>query len=108
MDRAFLTALRRTVGDRHVLDDALGLLTYECDALPHLRESPAAGALPGSAAQVQVADGLCARERVPFVARGHGTGLSGGALPVAGGLVIALSRLQRLFPGRLPKPPVPL
>jgi glycolate oxidase len=39
---------------------------------------------------------LCARERVPFVARGHGTGLSGGALPVAGGLVIALSRLNRI------------
>jgi glycolate dehydrogenase FAD-linked subunit len=97
MDRAFLAALRRIVGDRNVLDDALELLTYECDALPHLRESPAAVALPASAAEVQEVVRLCARERVPFVARGHGTGLSGGALPVAGGLVIALSRMNRVL-----------
>jgi glycolate oxidase len=54
-------------------------------------------ALPGSAAEVQEIVRLCARARVPFVARGHGTGLSGGALPVAGGLVIALSRLNRIL-----------
>src|SRR4051794_18088233 len=97
MDSGFLAELRRIVGDRNVLDDALELLTYECDALPHLRESPAAVALPGSAAEVQEIVRLCARERIPFVARGHGTGLSGGALPVAGGLVIALSRLNRIL-----------
>jgi len=102
MDRPFLSALRRIVGDRNVLDDALELLTYECDALPHLRESPAAVALPGSAAEVQEVVRLCARERVPFVARGHGTGLSGGALPVANGLVIALSRLNRVVTVDIP------
>jgi glycolate oxidase len=79
-----------------VLDDALELLTYECDALLHLRQTPAAVAIPSSAAEVQAIVRLCAREGVPFVARGHGTGLSGGALPVAGGLVIALSRLNRV------------
>src|SRR5258705_11997177 len=94
VDRAFLTELRRIVGDAGVLEDALELLTYECDALPHLRETPAAVVLPRSAADVQAIVKLCARGRVPFVARGHGTGLSGGALPVAGGLVIALSRLN--------------
>jgi glycolate dehydrogenase FAD-linked subunit len=97
MDPRFLAALRRIVGDTNVLDDALELLTYECDALPHLRQSPAAVALPASTAEVQAIVRLCARERVPFVARGHGTGLSGGALPVAGGLVIALSRLNRVL-----------
>src|SRR5438477_7795999 len=97
MNRAFLDELRRIAGDTHVLDDALELLTYECDALPHLRERPAAVALPGSAAEVQAIVRLCARMSVPFVARGHGTGLSGGALPVAGGLVIALSRLNRVL-----------
>jgi glycolate oxidase len=97
MDRAFLAELRRIAGDKNVLDDALELLTYECDALPHLRESPAAVAIPSSAAEVQAIVRLCAREGVPFVARGHGTGLSGGALPVAGGLVIALSRLNRVL-----------
>ena len=96
MDRTFLAELRRIVGDAHVLDDALELLTYECDALPHLRQTPAAVALPSTAAEVQAIVRLCARAGVPFVARGHGTGLSGGALPVAGGLVIALSRLNRI------------
>jgi len=40
---------------------------------------------------------LCARENIPFVARGHGTGLSGGAVPVPGGVVIGLSRLNRVL-----------
>jgi glycolate dehydrogenase FAD-linked subunit len=97
MDRAFLAALRRIAGDESVLDDALELLTYECDALLHLRQSPAAVVLPACAADVQAIVRLCAREGVPFVARGHGTGLSGGALPVAGGVVIALSRLNRVL-----------
>src|SRR6266852_1647050 len=79
MDRVFLGELRRIVGDAGVLSDALELLTYECDALPHLRESPAGVVLPSSAAEVQAIVRLCAREGVPFVARGHGTGLSGGA-----------------------------
>src|SRR5437762_6463615 len=104
MNRAFLDELRRIAGDTHVLDDALELLTYECDALPHLRERPAAVALPGSAAEVQAIVRLCAREGIPFVARGHGTGLSGGALPVAGGLVIALSRLNRVLSVDIPNP----
>src|SRR5437016_1593442 len=97
IDRAFLDELRRIVGDCNVLDDALELLTYECDALPHLRETPAAVALPGSAAEVQAVVRACAHAGVPFVARGSGTGLSGGALPVPGGLVIALSRLNRVL-----------
>ena len=97
IDRAFLVELRRIVGDDGVVTDPLELLTYECDALPHLRASPGAVALPRSAADVQQIVRLCARARVPFVPRGHGTGLSGGALPVAGGVVIALSRLNRVL-----------
>jgi glycolate oxidase len=102
MDAAFLSELRRIVGAEHVLDDALELLTYECDALPHLRETPAAVVLPSSADDVQAIVRLCARRNVPFVARGHGTGLSGGALPVAGGLVIALARLNRVLDVDIP------
>src|SRR5205807_9211739 len=74
MNRAFLEELRRIVGDANVLDDAVELLTYECDALPHLRETPAAVVLPSSASEVQAVVRACARARVPFVARGHGTG----------------------------------
>jgi glycolate oxidase len=97
MDRAFLDGLRRIVGDAGVLHDPLDLLTYECDGLAHLRQTPAAVVLPSSAAEVQAVVKLCARAQVPFVARGHGTGLSGGAQPIAGGVVIALSRLNRVL-----------
>ena len=102
MDRAFLDELRQVVGDDGLLQDPLELLTYECDALPHLRESPAAVVLPASASQIQGVVRLCARHGVPFVPRGHGTGLSGGALPVAGGVVIALSRLNRVLDVDIP------
>jgi glycolate oxidase len=102
MDRAFLDELRQVVGDDGLLQDPLDLLTYECDALPHLRESPAAVVLPASASQIQGVVRLCARHGVPFVPRGHGTGLSGGALPVAGGVVIALSRLNRVLDVDIP------
>src|SRR5213596_2437328 len=97
MDVSFVNELRRIVGSGAVLQDPLDLITYECDALPHLRSVPAAVVLPSSAAEVQAIVRLCSREGVPFVARGHGTGLSGGALPVTGGIVIALSRLNRVL-----------
>jgi glycolate oxidase len=102
MNPLFLAELRRIAGAAAVLDNPLDLLTYECDALPHLRAVPAAVVLPASAAEVQAIVRLCAREKVPFVARGHGTGLSGGALPVSGCVVIALSRLNRVLSVDIP------
>ncbi|HET9363052.1 MAG TPA: FAD-binding protein, partial [Vicinamibacterales bacterium] len=94
MDDRLLDEFRRIVGRDAVLTEPVQLLTYECDALPHLRETPALVVLPGSAADVQAIVRLCSREGLPFVARGHGTGLSGGALPVPGGVVISLARLN--------------
>ena len=102
MDPAFIAELRRIAGDGAVYSDPLELLTYESDALTHLRESPGAVVTPSTAAEVQAIVRLCAREQIPFVPRGHGTGLSGGALPVAGGVVIALSRLNRVLDVDLP------
>src|SRR6187200_3425525 len=97
MDERLVEEFCRIAGTENVLREPIKLLTYECDALPHLRQTPALVALPGSAAEVQAVVRLCAREGVPFVARGHGTGLSGGALPAVGGVVIALSRLNRVL-----------
>ena len=102
MDPAFIAELRRITGDGAVYSDPLELLTYESDALTHLRESPGAVVTPSTAAEVQAIVRLCAREQVPFVPRGHGTGLSGGALPIADGVVIALSRLNRVLDVDLP------
>src|SRR6186713_1784515 len=97
MNDAIVAEFRGICGDAAVLDEPLQLLTYECDALPHLRESPAVVVLPRTAAEVQAAVRVCHREGIPFVARGHGTGLSGGALPVAGGVVISLAKLNRVL-----------
>ena len=97
MDDRLRSEFGRICGSDAVLHDPVELLTYECDGLLHLRTAPALVVLPSSASQVQDVVRLCSREGIPFVARGHGTGLSGGALPVAGGVVIALSRLDRVL-----------
>src|SRR3989441_1906092 len=73
------------------------LRTYECDGLTGRRVVPALVALPESAAEVQAVVRLCNEAEIPFVARGAGTGLSGGALPVADGIVISLARLGRVL-----------
>ena len=93
----FVQRLRSICGDAAVLREPVQLLTYECDALPHLREKPAVVVLPASTSEVQQVVQLCSADGVPFVARGHGTGLSGGALPVPGGVVISLARLNRVL-----------
>ena len=58
---------------------------------------PLAVVLPTSTEQVQAVIRICHRERIPFVARGSGTGLSGGALPVKNGIVISLARMNRIL-----------
>ena len=102
MTADLLAELRRIVGKEGVFAEPLEVLTYECDALTHMRVKPAAVVLPESAAEVQALVRFCGREGIPFVARGHGTGLSGGALPVEGGIVIALSRLNRVLDVDIP------
>jgi glycolate oxidase len=102
VDQRFIRELERLCGSGSIVREPLELLTYECDALPYVREEPAVVVLPGSAEQVQQVVRLCARERVPFVARGHGTGLSGGAVPIPGGVVIGLSRLNRVLAVDIP------
>src|SRR5688500_20352449 len=95
MDPRLVDEFRRICGDAAVLRDAVQLMTYECDALPQLRQMPAIVVLPGSAAEVQAIVRACSRASVPFVARGHGRGLSRGALPVPGGVVVWLARVHR-------------
>jgi glycolate oxidase len=72
------------------------LRTYECDGLTGRRVVPALVALPSDTAQVQAVVRICNDASIPFVARGAGTGLSGGALPVAEGIVISLARMNRV------------
>jgi glycolate oxidase len=98
----FLHELRAIVGDKALITAREELRTYECDGLTNFRVVPQAVVLPGSAREVQAVVQLCAREHVAFVARGSGTGLSGGALPVEGGIVISLARLSRILDVDIP------
>jgi glycolate oxidase len=90
------------VGPRGLIDGPEQLRTYECDGLTNFRVVPTAVVLPSTCEQVQAVVRLCHDNRVPFVARGSGTGLSGGALPVEGGVVISLSRLNRVLEVDIP------
>jgi glycolate oxidase len=70
--------------------------------LTNFRVVPQAVVLPKCTEEVQAIVRLCQRERIPFVPRGAGTGLSGGALPVAGGIVISLARMKRILEVDIP------
>jgi len=93
----FRSAAEAVVGAGAVISEPEQLRTYECDALTGHRALPELVFLPETAEQVQQLVAACAEHRVPFVARGAGTGLSGGALPVAEGVVISLTRLNRVL-----------
>ena len=89
--------LRVALGPDRVLTDPAQLRTYECDGLANFRVSPGVVVLAESRQDVVETVRLCAEHGVPYVARGSGTGLSGGALPVADGVLIVLSRLRRIL-----------
>jgi len=96
MHHSFLTELARIFPDDRLLTKPAQLLVYESDALTALRQRPLAVVLPESQEEVIATVRLCHRRGVPFVARGSGTGLSGGSLPVEEGIVIAMNRLNRI------------
>src|SRR3954465_4770406 len=91
---ALIERLRALCGPQHVLTDHHQLRTYESDGLLQYRALPRAAVLPGSAEEVAAVVRACHAAGVPWVARGSGSGLSGGALPIAEGILIVLSRLR--------------
>jgi glycolate oxidase len=97
MNPSVLAEFQAALGNRSVISAPEELKTYECDGLTNFRVVPQAVLLPVTTEQVQAIVRICHRERVPFVARGSGTGLSGGALPVEGGVVISLARMRRII-----------
>jgi glycolate oxidase len=84
-------------GPENVISDPLELRTYECDGLTSHRCSPGLVVLPSTAEQVAAVVAQCAARGVPFVARGSGTGLSGGALPRADGVLVVTSKMRRIL-----------
>jgi glycolate oxidase len=94
---ALVPRMRAICGAANVLTDPLELRTYECDGLTSHRATPAIVVLPSTAEQVADVVKECARHDIPFVARGSGTGLSGGAVPHEEGVLIVLSRMRKIL-----------
>jgi glycolate oxidase len=94
---AVAQGLRERLRPCQLISEPEQLRTYECDGLTGRRVVPALVVLPESTEDVQAVVRACNEHGVPFVARGAGTGLSGGALPVADGIVISLARLNRIL-----------
>ncbi len=94
---SLLVALRSVLPADAVLVDQEQLRPYECDGLSAYRQLPLAVVLPASIDQVQAVMRLCHVHGVPVVARGAGTGLSGGALPLANGVLVILAKLKSIL-----------
>ena len=82
---------------KRLLCDPASLAAFESDGLTAFRTKPLGVVIPETADEVIAVVRWCHENKVPFVARGSGTSLSGGSLPVSGGIVIALNRLNRIL-----------
>jgi glycolate oxidase len=94
---AVIQEFEAVVGPRGVVRRPEELLVYECDGLASYRQRPAVVVLPRSTEQVAAVVKICDRYQVPFVARGAGTGLSGGALPLQNSVLIVTALMQKIL-----------
>ncbi len=88
--------LAAVLGRENVIDAPDQLIVYECDGLTIDRNAPHAVVLPTTTEEVAAVVRILHEARIPFVARGAGTGLSGGSLPPEGGVMIALTKMNRI------------
>src|SRR6476660_1131312 len=89
--------LRRIVGKENVISGDDELLVYECDAYTLEKHLPGVVVLPQSTEQVVAVVKLCAANHLPIIPRGAGTSLSGTVLAVDGGVMIALTRMNKIL-----------
>ena len=92
-----LAGLRNILPDEFILSQEEQLRPFECDGLSVYRALPLLAVLPGSAKEVQAILKLCHSLKTPVVTRGAGTGLSAGALPNPDGVLLVLTRLNRIL-----------
>ncbi len=92
-----IRSLVKIVGAEYVVSDPVELAVYETDGLTIYKAKPDVVVLPENTEQVAEIVRLCTRGRIPFVPRGAGTGLSGGALALEGGVVVGLNRMNRIL-----------
>jgi len=96
-ENSIITRLRQQLPEYCVLSEAEELRPYECDGLSAYRQLPMVVVIPETREQIQSTLRLCAEQQVAVVARGAGTGLSGGALPVASGVLLSLAKFNRIL-----------
>jgi glycolate oxidase subunit GlcD len=89
--------LKNVLDEHRVLSEPDELLVYECDGLTYHKRRPRAVVFPQTTAEVSAVVKLLSRHSIPFVARGAGTGLSGGAVAEHNGVIIELARMNRLL-----------
>jgi glycolate oxidase len=92
-----VAAFRQILGDRGVVVRKEELLVYECDGLTSYRERPAVVVLPRTTEQVAAVLKICHDNDVPFVPRGSGTGLSGGALPIEDCVLVVTALMRQIL-----------
>lgn len=98
-----IRVLHDILPEEYILTEPEQMRPYECDGLSAYRSLPGLVVLPGTIRELRAIMRLCHRMQVPVVARGAGTGLSGGALPHGEGLLLSLARFDRIIgidPGR--------
>ncbi len=94
---SLLFQLAEIVPSKYLLTEKEQLKPYECDGLSAYRSLPLAVVLPDTIEQIQKIVVVCSQLQIPVVARGAGTGLSGGALPNSGGIILGLSRFNKIL-----------
>ena len=96
-EETFISLLHTRLPAHCILSHPDELRPYECDALSAYRQLPLVVVIPETLQQLQDTLRLCAQHKVPVVARGAGTGLSGGAMPLGNGVLLSLARFNRIL-----------
>ncbi len=95
--RPIIKECEAILGKNSVIQRREELITYECDGLTSYRQRPALAVLPRTTEQVAAVVKICNKYSVPFIARGSGTGLSGGALPIENCVLIVTSLMRQIL-----------
>ncbi|MGL6282262.1 MAG: FAD-binding protein, partial [Microcoleaceae cyanobacterium] len=95
--QAIAQQFSKIVGANNVIAKREELLVYECDGLASYRQRPALVVLPRTTEQIATIVKICHAQNIPWLARGAGTGLSGGALPEENSVLITTSLMQKIL-----------
>lgn len=97
LTQAVIDALTNIVGAEHVQTESIDLYTYGYDASPEFHHDPDVVVAPKSKEEIIEILAICRKEKIPIVARGSGSNLSGGTVPIAGGIVLLFTRMNRIL-----------